>query len=318
MSLKKIALLLMVFAAVFAFYSLAGCNPTGKKGRAPLTITTTSLPPGQAGTAYTYTLEATGGQVPYTWSIEETGSTLPPGLYLSESGNITGTPTTDGSYSFTVKVTDAHNDPRVDSKNMMIEVYPLGEVRIVTAALAPAYVSQAYEGQLQAVGGTLPYIWEIVSGGYLGSTFRLTEGLYLSKSGLVTGTPIAKDVKIVEVQVEDSTLSLDTREITITIYDPQLPLSITTASPLPNAQNGVAYDYQLVASGGVVGTGYVWAEELGSAPLPPGISLTVDGLLTGTPSVAPPIEFSFSLQVTDKAIPTPTTVTKVFKVTVVP
>jgi hypothetical protein len=50
-------------------------------------------------------LAATGGTTPYTWSLSS--GTLPAGLTLSAAGVISGTPTTPGTYTITVKVTDA-------------------------------------------------------------------------------------------------------------------------------------------------------------------------------------------------------------------
>src|SRR2546425_2376591 len=70
-----------------------------------LSITTTSLPSGTVGVAYSTTLSATGGTPPYTWSLT-TGS-LPPGLALSTSGTISGTPTAAGSYTFTIQASDS-------------------------------------------------------------------------------------------------------------------------------------------------------------------------------------------------------------------
>ena len=56
----------------------------------PLQITTTSLPNGRVGTAYSATLTATGGRAPYSWSV--TSGTLPAGLALNAStGAIAGT-----------------------------------------------------------------------------------------------------------------------------------------------------------------------------------------------------------------------------------
>jgi hypothetical protein len=70
------------------------------------TITTTSLPNGVRGTAYSQTVQATGGTLPYTWSVS-VGS-LPSGLSLnSSSGVISGTPTKIQTKSFTVRCTDA-------------------------------------------------------------------------------------------------------------------------------------------------------------------------------------------------------------------
>jgi hypothetical protein len=72
----------------------------------PLTITTTSLPDGVVGAAYSQTLAASAGTTPYTWSLAS--GTLPAGLGLdSSTGTISGTPTTAATSTFTVKVTDA-------------------------------------------------------------------------------------------------------------------------------------------------------------------------------------------------------------------
>lgn len=58
------------------------------------------------GEAYSYTYVATGGTAPYTFSV--VSGTLPPGLTLDEdTGVLSGTPTTAGSYSFGVQVADA-------------------------------------------------------------------------------------------------------------------------------------------------------------------------------------------------------------------
>ena len=74
----------------------------------PLTISNQSdqLSPGTVGEFYCCgNLFADGGVPPYSWTLAS--GQLPPGLSLSESpGRITGTPTTAGTFTFTVRVTD--------------------------------------------------------------------------------------------------------------------------------------------------------------------------------------------------------------------
>jgi tripartite motif-containing protein 71 len=72
----------------------------------PLITTSSPLPNGTAGVAYSQTLSASGGKAPYTWSLYS--GTLPTGLKLSSSGVITGTPTAAGfPRYFTIKATDS-------------------------------------------------------------------------------------------------------------------------------------------------------------------------------------------------------------------
>lgn len=70
-----------------------------------ITISPSSVSQGITNTAYSVTFSATGGQAPYTWS--NTG-TLPPGITLNGStGQLSGTPPTPGTWSFTVRVIDS-------------------------------------------------------------------------------------------------------------------------------------------------------------------------------------------------------------------
>lgn len=72
---------------------------------APLTITTTTLPPGVLGQAYSFPLTASGGTAPLTWTL--TGGSLPQGLSLSPAGLISGVPTSAGAQPVTISVRDA-------------------------------------------------------------------------------------------------------------------------------------------------------------------------------------------------------------------
>ena len=87
----------------------------------PPSVTTTSLPNGQVGVAYSTTLAATGGTAPYTWSL--TSGALPAGLSLASSGAITGTPTASASnVALTFKVTDSSNPAQSATANLSLTV----------------------------------------------------------------------------------------------------------------------------------------------------------------------------------------------------
>lgn len=87
-----------------------------------LVITTTSLPDGTQGVAYSATLEEDFGVLPLSWAV--TAGSLPNGLALNaSSGLISGTPTTAGSPpAFTVTVTDSSTPARSASEQLSMTI----------------------------------------------------------------------------------------------------------------------------------------------------------------------------------------------------
>jgi hypothetical protein len=84
-----------------------------------LTIATETLPPGQAGTPYLFTLQARGGHPPYTWSLHPAAFAqtmtafplgLPPGLTLEPDGTISGVPTSEREVLVPLLVTDSFGE----------------------------------------------------------------------------------------------------------------------------------------------------------------------------------------------------------------
>jgi hypothetical protein len=85
----------------------------------PLAVTTTTLPAGTVGASYAQTLQATGGEAPYAWSV--VAGSLPPGLALN-GATIGGTPSTAGTYAFTVQASDAGSPVRTDTQALSIVI----------------------------------------------------------------------------------------------------------------------------------------------------------------------------------------------------
>jgi Putative Ig domain len=243
---------------------------------AALAITTSSLPSGQVGVAYTTTLAASGGTKPFSWSI--TSGTLPTGLSLNAStGAITGTPTAAATgTALTFQVQDAGNPIQTKTANLTLTIAP-ATMTITTSSLPNGQVSVAYNATLAASGGTSPFTWSITSG-------TLPAGLSLNgSSGVISGTPTAAVSSTpLTFQAQDSGSPKQTKTTNLTLTIAPATLAITTSS-LPSGQVGVAYSTTLTASGGT--TPYSWSITSGS--LPAGLNLNAStGAITGTPTAA--------------------------------
>ena len=166
---------------------------------APLSITTTSLPAGSSGSAYSATLAATGGITPYTWTV--IAGALPAGFNLNAgTGTIAGTPLGTGTSSFTVQAADADVPPRTASAPFEITIGQYLPLSIVTNSFSPGTLNVAFSGTLVATGGLAPYTWSIIGG-------SLPANLGLNGStGLISGTPTAAGTSNFTAQVTDSEL----------------------------------------------------------------------------------------------------------------
>ena len=113
------------------------------------TITTESLPDGEVGTVYSQTLTATGDPT-ITWNV--TSGTLPAGLTLdTNTGTISGTPTTANTYNFTVTAT---NDSGNDSKQFSLTIDPKQTVSVTGVTLDQAELS-LYTGESKTLIATV-------------------------------------------------------------------------------------------------------------------------------------------------------------------
>ncbi len=226
-----------------------------------LKITTTTLPPGTVGTAYSSTLKASGGETPYTWSA--TG--LPGGLTIGAStGTISGAPTGAGTFSVGVSVKGTTGTTVTSTLKLKVTLAPLA---IVTKSLPAGVVTKPYSATLTASGGTGTYTWTATT---------LPPGLTLTTlSGMISGTPTKAGTYDVKVTVRDFTGTTATATLVLTV-NPKLALTTTS---LPGATEGKAYAATLKASGGL--TPYTWSAKT----LPPGLNVTSgSGTISGTPT----------------------------------
>ncbi|MBL8232657.1 MAG: putative Ig domain-containing protein, partial [Bryobacterales bacterium] len=250
-----------------------------------LSIVTTTLPNGAVGAFYTQTLQATGGMGSYQWTSE---GTLPPGLGVSAGGQLFGTPTTGGTYSFNVRVADGGGSNATRPLSLTIGGSGL---TITTPSLPGASLGTPYTTTLQASGGTGQLVWTLTAG-------QLPPGIGLTNStGALAGTPTVPGNYTFTVQVADTAGGRATRELTLTVNS---GLTITTTA-LPGGSAGQAYSFTMTAAGGS-GTGFVWSITAGTLPV--GLTMTTGGLISGTPTTNG--TSNFTVQVVDSTLQTAT------------
>jgi hypothetical protein len=232
-----------------------------------LTIATTPvLPAVTQGIAYALTLSGSGGVAPFAWSVAS--GALPAGLQLDATGKISGTPTAAGSFTFSAKVTDGASGSATQAFTLLINTAPA----IATPSLPNGTQGAAYSQLLNSSGGTAPFAWTVTAG-------ALPPGIGLAAQGALSGNPTASGSFSFTVQVKDNSSATATQKLAAVIAP---PLTITTAPALPGGTANVPYSVTLATSGGSAPV--TWSLISGS--LPPGISLSHSGLISGTPSDA--------------------------------
>ncbi len=150
----------------------------------PIILSPSTLPNGALGAAYNQAITASGGTAPYAFTI--ISGTPPTGLVLSAAGVLSGTPTAAGTFTFTVRATDAPGCFGSQVYVIVINAPGCPAITLSPASLPAATAGAAYSQTLTASGGTAPYVFSVTAG-------SLPPGLTLSPSGpataLLSGIP---------------------------------------------------------------------------------------------------------------------------------
>ncbi len=215
-------------------------------------------------------LQTTGGTPPYTWSV---ASGLPPGMGLSTSGLLSGVPTAAAgtSYSLAISVTDSTQIPLEAAATYTVGV-SAPTVTVTTTGLVTGMETLAYSTALTATGGKGPYTWS--------ATGLAATGLSLSAAGVLSGVPIAGSYTPTFTATDSSGVA--------SAATPPMPLSVVLSGSmtivtqsLPNGVVNARYvSPPLQQQGGTLPI--TWS----ATSLPPGLSLSPMGVLSGTPTTA--------------------------------
>ncbi len=295
--------------------SANGISSTGfevnvQGGKLGMIITPATLPNATDAAAYNQTIKASNGTMPYNFAIVGgtpagglyTGGDLPSGLSLNAStGQISGTPTEGGTFTFQVTVTDSSipvNQSETVTYTLVVDA-PKFTFNPKTLPVPAGTDNVFYTQTIKATGGINPDTLALV--GVLPSGLTFVPG-----TGVLSGTPTEYGTFTVEISVTDSSGSafgghgpyVGTESYTLVINPPNIVVNSPDGSTLPEGTVAVNYSPTTIitATGGVPPNDF----EVAGGTLPSGMTLDpVTGLLSGTPTERG--TFPFQVSITDSS-----------------
>ncbi|MGC9451816.1 MAG: putative Ig domain-containing protein [Oceanipulchritudo sp.] len=186
-----------------------------------LTITTPSIPAAALSEAYSpFVLQVANAAGPLQWTLVD--GSLPPGVLLAPAGEIAGTPSEAGAFTFTLQAEDGTGtDEHVYSLSVdTSDSHP----RIRTGHLPAVSSGEPYAAQLHAVDGNGPAKWSLVSG-------LLPAGLTLGENGLISGRTTDPGWHAFTVRAEDSDRDADQRQLALVVLETGTALILDSEDP---------------------------------------------------------------------------------------
>lgn len=217
----------LVLTTAFVTTALAGCTrdelaPWGFAEDVRLECVGAAGPErGQVGVPFTYTPQNVIGVAPFTFAVDP-ATPLPPGLSIdADTGTVSGTPTQDGTYPFTLVVTDGRGSrTTIDCSDIIIDAGAVIQCRAMEAPgdIPDGFVGLNYSYEVTATGGRAPYTnWTAVDGLPPGLTLMQLD----NDSAVITGVPTQSGAYNVTLEVTDNQGAKITTECgNLQIWDP--------------------------------------------------------------------------------------------------
>ena len=195
-------------------------------------ITTTALPEGEKGTAYSWMLTATSEA---TWTVTQKSDGLA-WMTVGSDGTISGTPTAEGVFGLGVEATDGTHTARATFIVTIVDanepVVTTGLVVTTTSPLPDATVQTPYSATLTATYNGTPVegTWRLANG-------TLPAGLHINQDGTITGTPTSSGTSTVQFAVTYNGQTAYSKYLMLTVNTTNLTFEITTTSPTEGKAN---------------------------------------------------------------------------------
>lgn len=245
------------------------------KSTASLVLVNTVLPTPARLLPYDITLGAQGGVAPYKFVVSS--GLLPEGLELSDRGRLTGSPTGALGTASVITLSVIDSVGNVDSRGFTMTVVDASPFRILNGSLPNGLFGQEYFADIAAENTSgapisRPVRWTVMEGALPPGVVlenTVTERLVLS------GTPSGSGVYQFKLEAKDAQGREDS--VTYTVFIAGTGLTITGTIPA-SVDRGAAVNAQLNTTATVTNGKFLVLH----GQLPPGLTLSADGLVSGT------------------------------------
>jgi len=242
-----------------------------------ITVTNPVNTNGTVDVAFSEQFTQTGAHGTATFT---TSSLLPAGLTLSSGGLLSGTPTVNGTFGIDVTVTDSNGCTGTNTTYTLVIACPT--INVSNPATTSGTVDAAFSQTFTQTGahGTATFT----------TASTLPAGITLAANGLLSGTPTVPGTFPIDVTVTDSNGCTGTNTTYTLVIACQ---TITVTSPA-NTTGTVSAPFSVTFT---QTGGHLPVTFSTISPLPPGLLLATNGVLSGTPTQ--PGTFPIVVTVTD-------------------